>query len=682
MICLGLASCAFQPRQADSETPPIILKEGWQLRWGDSPVDAEGNPVWTHQDLENPGWESVSSVLHRRPPDNQHYHWLRIRLPQADWPEPVLYLPSVFLHVQVFLEDQPLYCYGSFQRAYSNRFAPFVPHKVLLPPDCYGKILYLRMFSDTPNINGIEGRVSLGARESLLPRLIKQDMGTFLVSVFCIIVGLFALATCLDPSAKRPYAALSFGFFSIFIGLAFITRVSPLLWLVPAPALWYFTLFISFFLFPAAIVAFVDAVIGPGYKFYLRRLWQAHLVMLVPALVLDVTGVIYIPQLSGFLRFLWALDTVSVLVAAVFAAAKGKFEARIMLLGLGSFSALALHDMFGAPTGIWLMPAGAFIFIITLGVILFHRFTENSRHLQLYSREIEEKSRKLEEAKEELEDYSRTLESKVEERTRQVKEKHAQLVQSSKMASLGSLVAGVAHEINTPIGAISSMHNTLMRAVDKLKVQLGGSLSEVEDEQLRIKRSLQAVDEANRVISTGTERVIEIVRRLRSFARLDEAELKDADINEGLEDTLTMIHHEIKHNIVIHKDFGVLPLISCYPGRLNQVFLNLLINARQAIKGEGEIFITTRRQDQTISIKIRDTGTGISPENLERIFDPGFTTKGVGVGTGLGLSICYQIIQDHRGEIKVDSELGKGTTFTVILPMDLEKRLEKIEPAA
>ncbi len=676
---LMLGSCTSLPRPDGSEPPPIVLKEGWQLRWGDSPLDTEGVPVWTYGDLDNPDWGAISSIMHRRPPENQHFHWLRSRLPQAEWTESVLYLPSVFLNVQIFIENRLLYTFGPFRPSYSNRFSPFIPHRVQLPSDCYGKFVYLRMFSDIPAINGIESDICLAARESLLPWLIKKDMGTFLVSVFCIFVGLFALATCLDHSQKRPFAALSFGFFSVFIGLGFLSRIQSLLWLAHAPAFWYFSLFTSFFLFPAALVAFVDVVIGPGYKLYLRRLWQAHIILFIPALILDLTGNFYIFQLSSFLRVLWALDTVSVVVAAVFASVKGKLEARIMLLGLGSFSALALHDMFGAPLGIWLMPAGTFVFIISLGVILFQRFTENSRRLQSYSRELVEKSQKLEEAKLELEDYSRTLESKVEERTQQVREKHAQLVQSSKMAALGSLVAGVAHEINTPVGAINSMHNTLVRAMEKLKIQLKASLSEEEEEITGMKRSLHAVDEANLVISSGTERVIEIVKRLRSFARLDEAELKDADINEGLEDTLTMIHHEIKHNITIHKDFGDIPVIACYPGRLNQVFLNLLINARQAIKGEGEIFISTRKQDQAIAIKIRDTGTGISQENLEKIFDPGFTTKGVGVGTGLGLSICYQIIQEHRGEIKVESELGRGTTFTLILPVDLEKRLEKEE---
>ncbi|MGD9346737.1 MAG: ATP-binding protein, partial [Candidatus Aminicenantes bacterium] len=256
-----------------------------------------------------------------------------------------------------------------------------------------------------------------------------------------------------------------------------------------------------------------------------------------------------------------------------------------------------------------------------------------------------------------------------------VKEKQAQLIQSSKMAALGSLVAGVAHEINTPVGAINSMHNTLMRAVEKVKSDIEACLTQAQEERKNIRSSLELIDDANKVIQSGTDRVIEIVKRLRSFARLDEAELKDADINEGIEDTLTIIHHQIKHDITVIKNYGDIPKISCYPGRLNQVFLNLLINAKQAIEGKGTITISTYAKNEKVYVEFKDTGKGIARENLGRIFDPGFTTKGVGVGTGLGLSICYQIVQDHHGEILVESEEGKGTTFTVILSIDLEKRL-------
>lgn len=251
----------------------------------------------------------------------------------------------------------------------------------------------------------------------------------------------------------------------------------------------------------------------------------------------------------------------------------------------------------------------------------------------------------------------------------------AKLSQSEKMASLGMLVAGVAHEINTPVGAISSMHNTLVRAVEKLRSTLDRICSAESDEHRSVNKLFKILEDGNRVITSGTDRITNIVRRLKSFARLDESELQRVDIHEGIEDTLTIVHHELKHKAVVERHFGNIPPIACYPGQLNQVYVNLLINAVQAIKDKGTITITTFRKNGHVHIRIEDTGVGIPQELLGKIFDPGVTTKGVGVGTGLGLSICYQIIEDHHGEVLVESEVGKGTTFTVVLPMNLDEIL-------
>jgi PAS domain S-box-containing protein len=260
----------------------------------------------------------------------------------------------------------------------------------------------------------------------------------------------------------------------------------------------------------------------------------------------------------------------------------------------------------------------------------------------------------------------------LEEVNKNLRDTQSQLVQSEKMASLGTLVAGVAHEINTPIGAVSSMQDTLFRTLEKLKGMIESRFPEGCADLPDIEATLKVIDDANRVIKPGTERVINIVRRLRSFARLDEAEVKTVDIHEGLEDTLVLIYHELKHNISIVKNYGDIPQIACYPGQLNQVFLNILINAKQAIRGKGKITITTSVREGKVHIAIQDSGIGIAKEDLIKVFDPGFTTKGVGVGTGLGLSICYQIIQGHRGEIKAESKPGKGSTFTIILPTNLD----------
>ncbi len=255
----------------------------------------------------------------------------------------------------------------------------------------------------------------------------------------------------------------------------------------------------------------------------------------------------------------------------------------------------------------------------------------------------------------------------------ELRETQSQLVQSEKMASLGNLVAGIAHEINTPVGAINSMHDTLMRAVEKLKDTLASTFPKEYNENRAMQASLKVILDANRVIATGTERVTGIVRSLRRFARLDEAELKEVDIHEAIDNTLPLVHHDLKNRIEVVKEYGDIPPIVCYPSRLNQVFLNLLVNASHAIEGKGEIGIRTVLQDERVRVSIQDSGVGIPQENLDKVFDPGFTTKGVGVGTGLGLSICYQIVQDHLGEIQVESEVGEGTTFTVILPTDLSE---------
>lgn len=232
------------------------------------------------------------------------------------------------------------------------------------------------------------------------------------------------------------------------------------------------------------------------------------------------------------------------------------------------------------------------------------------------------------------------------------------------------LVAGIAHEINTPIGAVHSMQNTLFSALKKIQSHVKENHPEVLNDNPKINTMLKVIDDSERVVSTGTQRVAEIVRRLKSFARLDEADKKTVNIHDGLDDSLMMVHHEIKNRIDINKEYGDIPHIACYPSQLNQVFLNLFVNASQAIKEKGTITIRTRRTNGDIEIDISDTGQGIKPENIAKIFDPGFTTKGVGIGTGLGLSICYQIIQDHNGNITVQSEVGKGTTFTIRLPIN------------
>src|SRR3989442_2734210 len=270
---------------------------------------------------------------------------------------------------------------------------------------------------------------------------------------------------------------------------------------------------------------------------------------------------------------------------------------------------------------------------------------------------------------EELEQL-RSASRELEEVNRQMAETQTKLIQSEKMASLGLLVAGIAHEINTPIGSINSNNDILIQSVGKMREFLNCAQCPPEvrenPEVVKIMKVLEEINHNNRM---ACDRIIDIIRSLKNFARTDQAERKKVNIHDGLDSTLTLVHHQLKNRIQIVKEYGDLPEIECYPNQLNQVFMNLLVNAEQAMPAKGTLTIKTFRDGDSAKVMVSDTGIGIPKKNLERIFDPGFTTKGVGVGTGLGLSICNKIIQDHRGKIDVESKVGKGTTFTLTLPL-------------
>ena len=234
---------------------------------------------------------------------------------------------------------------------------------------------------------------------------------------------------------------------------------------------------------------------------------------------------------------------------------------------------------------------------------------------------------------------------------KELKETQVQLINSEKMASLGQLVAGVAHEINTPVASIKSNNGIVAKL-----------LSSIEDTDLK-----EMLTDINEIDKEAVNRISNIVTSLKKFVRLDEAELQEADINKELDLTLELIRHETKNRIQIVRNYGEIPTIKCFPNMLNQVFTNILINACQAIEGKGTITITTEYNDKKLVVKIKDTGKGIPQNQLNKIFSAGFTTKGVGVGTGLGLAICAKIIEKHKGEIIVNSEVGKGSEFIITI---------------
>lgn len=313
-----------------------------------------------------------------------------------------------------------------------------------------------------------------------------------------------------------------------------------------------------------------------------------------------------------------------------------------------------------------------------------------------------------------LEHLNAKLEDKVLERTAQLSAKNveleatheelkttqSQLLQSEKLASVGQLAAGVAHEINNPVGYIMSNLGTLQRYVATYQriLQHYESLSATlgEDARVKVKQQLEQIaqvqadedlefiqDDIADLLSDsiqGTQQVKDIVQGLKSFSRVDAPELQLVDLNDCINSTLKMVNNELKYTCKVHTDLQALPEIRCNPGQINQVLMNLLVNASQAIDKSGAITVSSAVEGDEIVMRVADTGVGIAATDLANIFTPFFTTKPVGEGTGLGLSVSYGIIQEHGGSIEVDSEVGVGTTFSLHFPLPNEVTKGEREP--
>jgi len=263
---------------------------------------------------------------------------------------------------------------------------------------------------------------------------------------------------------------------------------------------------------------------------------------------------------------------------------------------------------------------------------------------------------------EELKSTNENLEQLVEERTAALAETQLKLYQTEKIASLSRLVAGVAHEINNPLGALKSNLDLITGTFGRLISRPGR-----DQEETGLFQNLADIGQTS---AAACARIVAVVRSLSSFARLDEAAFKMADINEGIRTVVQLLDPALTRHVQIDLKLGKIPIIPCFPALLNEAFMNLLVNACQAIKESGKITVETQRAEGLVILRISDTGCGIPRERLNTIFEPGFTTKGVGVGVGLGLAVVYSVIKEHQGSIEVESEIDRGSVFTLRLPIE------------
>jgi len=335
-------------------------------------------------------------------------------------------------------------------------------------------------------------------------------------------------------------------------------------------------------------------------------------------------------------------------------------------------------------------------FFLRQPAMLNEKVRLRTRELCLKNEALEQQMLLRRQVEDELKTHRSALESQVAQRTFELKQRNMELrqaleelkasqlmlVQREKMASIGQLAAGVAHEINNPMGFITSNLNSMHRHQLKIRdfIHLQSQTLEEADparaEALGRQRKAMKLDyllgDTEDLIDEsleGTERVQKIVQGLKTFSRLDEAKQQEIDLNECIESSLQIAWNEIKYKASLHKELGALPPLLCNPQQLGQVFLNILVNAAQAIEQQGEIRLRSWREEQSLYVSIADTGCGIPEEHLGRLFEPFFTTKKTGEGTGLGMSISMDIVKKHGGDIQVKSRPGEGTEFIVRLPL-------------
>ncbi|MDD9965205.1 MAG: GAF domain-containing sensor histidine kinase [Myxococcales bacterium] len=278
-----------------------------------------------------------------------------------------------------------------------------------------------------------------------------------------------------------------------------------------------------------------------------------------------------------------------------------------------------------------------------------------------------------------LRGLNEALETRVQQRTaaleatnRMLRDTQAQLVQSGKLAALGELAAGLSHEMNTPLGAINAGVDVTGRVIGLLGEFLDDGAVPTEARR-RLERALTAMEATGKASRSACDRVFSIFKTLRSFAKLDQADLQHTSLHEGLDTTVTLLSHRLGTHINVQRHYGDLPDVRCFAGEVNQAFLIVLTNAIDATTDRGTITVATRLDSggavPTAVVEIADNGAGIERSHLDRVFDPGFTTKGVGVGTGLSLGIAYRIMEKHGGSIEIDSTPGQGTTVCLRLPV-------------
>src|SRR5919202_3368095 len=610
LILLSILLFTPGPSQenAHATTSPVELTQGWQYRWGDSPLDDAGIPVWTNETISSPGWQSFRFPKKLDKPSGAKILWLRVPLPEGQWKSPSVYLRSVPYILEAYLQNQRLYSQYSLTASGKAKLENYQWPIISLDPGFPGKSLLFRVYAGKSSsiYIGLFDRVTVGSQGDLIKRLIQQEIDSIL-GVFFALLGLIAIFLSASRQEKKSY--LSFGILAILIALYTISRSDLITLLIKNYLLLDYTHYISFYLMPVIACIFFEEMFGSIYRKIIQWLWQIHLAYAVVAFPLVATQIV--PWSYTVLPAQILLLSSSLILLAIFlkTSRTGNWDAKLFTLGFSTLTVCVIHDVliYIFEPVYWhqkIYPWGTLIFILCLGFILERRFTEARKRLQAYAIELEKNNTDL-------------------HKINQLKDE---------------FLANTSHELKTPLNGIIGIAESLIDGAT-------GKLSQ------------QTLFNLSLIVSSG-KRLSQLVNDLLDFSQLKhkniELKIQPVGMRE-ITNVVLMLSQPLvrkKELQLINKIDPDVPPVDADENRLQQILYNLVGNAIK-FTPSGTVEVSAVVVSDEIEITVADTGTGIPADKLDRIFESfeqadGSIAREYG-GAGLGLAVTKQLVQLHRG---------------------------------
>lgn len=675
LCIIGVLSCFlilfFSPSALAETAEPLSLMPQLHYRLGDSPYQ-DDQYLWLDPSFETDAWKPYRL---EQPPLINNYRdiWVRVILPAGvgSLEDPVVYASVYANSFEVFLNGRQLFTEKDSQAL------DLVQDDFLidLPENWEGGVLSLRLKHAYTDPTGFLKNLKIGSRSAVYQYAASKIFDYEPTKVLEITLSVLLLFSGLV--LMMAYLFME-GHQANFMSLGF-AAVCMSFWVMAFDLEgWHLKLIVGSLgaqLLPVGFLSFTQRMFVTKAK----RVYTIMQIILWASaginFLLDITNILAWTVSIKCYHILLVLSIVMVVTNTLIATVRGNRKALVYLLGFAFLSLLGIVDMLAMYyiampwRTMALAPWAMFILILSLVLMVVRDYDKINRQIKVYAREIEVKNQNLEKAHREIAEWNTTLEKKVSERTSELAEANCelsctmenlrtaqiQLVQSEKMAATGTLVAGLLHEINSPLGTLKSGL--------QLEGMLLPGLTEAAPE------TAQSLMSLNTTGLIAVERIISTVTDLRNFSRLDEAEVQEVDLHRCLDGTLMLLQNQLACGIRLERHYQALPRLTCYPRLLNQVFLNIMENAIEAVNRNGLIQVTTGISGDCIHILFEDNGMGISREILSKIFDPGFTTKEADTVSGLGLAIAYNIIRKHNGTIEVTSTEGEGTRVKLCIPL-------------